>query len=206
MAACFSARRSASITPVSFAIRVVRLGGRRDTRILCVAAAAAGEPVADHWPSGFWRARFKIGQAFSTRPDTETLVEAGSTMRRGSLARLGISTLGLARGQSFARLCKSLPDRRCGCRYPSTPAHCRENLAALGLESRGLIVCGDWTNALRGRFHVIVSNPPMSRAVQSLDWSRRFAILIRGWPSMEAKTVWPPIANHPAAVSWRLAV
>jgi release factor glutamine methyltransferase len=36
----------------------------------------------------------------------------------------------------------------------------RDNLTALGLESRGFIVCGDWARALRGRFDVIVSNPP----------------------------------------------
>jgi release factor glutamine methyltransferase len=36
----------------------------------------------------------------------------------------------------------------------------RDNLAALGLAQRGLIVQGDWTRALRGPFDVIVSNPP----------------------------------------------
>ena len=36
----------------------------------------------------------------------------------------------------------------------------RDNLAALGLARRGLVVCGDWTLASRGPFDVIVSNPP----------------------------------------------
>ena len=36
----------------------------------------------------------------------------------------------------------------------------RDNLAALGLAQRGLIVQGDWTRALRDPFDVIVSNPP----------------------------------------------
>jgi release factor glutamine methyltransferase len=36
----------------------------------------------------------------------------------------------------------------------------RDNLAALGLARRGLIVCGDWAHALCGPFDAIVSNPP----------------------------------------------
>ncbi|MGH6829879.1 MAG: N5-glutamine methyltransferase family protein, partial [Methylocella sp.] len=36
----------------------------------------------------------------------------------------------------------------------------RDNLAALGLARRGVIVCCDWTRALRGPFDVIVTNPP----------------------------------------------
>ena len=36
----------------------------------------------------------------------------------------------------------------------------RSNLEAQGLAQRGRIVCGDWTSPLRGRFDLIVSNPP----------------------------------------------
>ena len=43
---------------------------------------------------------------------------------------------------------------RCAC------AIARDNLAALGLAQRGLIVQGDWTRALRGPFDAIASNPP----------------------------------------------
>jgi release factor glutamine methyltransferase len=43
---------------------------------------------------------------------------------------------------------------------PGACAIARDNLAALGLARRGLIVCGDWAEALRGPFDAIVSNPP----------------------------------------------
>ena len=110
----------------------------------------------------------------------------------------GFSTLGPGPGQFFARCCRACPDRP-ACGVDISAAACaiaRDNLAALGLEARGFIVCGDWAQ----RRSAAVSKSsfpirPMSRAARSLAWSRRFAIMIRVWPSMEAKMAWRPIAK-----------
>lgn len=112
----------------------------------------------------FWRARFKIGPGvLDPRPDTETLVEAVlDHAARFPRENWGILDLGTGSGAVLCSALQSLP-RSSGAGVDISFDACaiaRENLAALGLESRGLIVCGDWTNALRGRFHVIVSNPP----------------------------------------------
>ncbi|HEX3497142.1 MAG TPA: HemK/PrmC family methyltransferase, partial [Methylocella sp.] len=65
-------------------------------------------------------------------------------------------------GAILCSLLQSLPGSS-GIGVDISPGACaiaRKNLAALGLARRGLIVCGDWTRALRGPFDVIVSNPP----------------------------------------------
>src|SRR5450631_763470 len=112
----------------------------------------------------FWQARFKIAPGvLDPRPDTETLVEAVL----GHAARLPrenwrILDLGTGAGAILCSILQNLPGAS-GTGVDVSFDACaiaRENLAALGLESRGLIVCGDWANALRGRFDVIVSNPP----------------------------------------------
>jgi release factor glutamine methyltransferase len=123
----------------------------------------------------FWRARFKIAPGvLDPRPDTETLVEAVL----GHAARLPRETwrildLGTGSGAILCSALQSLPGS-IGTGVDISFDACavaRENLAALGLESRGLIVCGDWANALYGRFDVIVSNPPYvaSNAIACLE-------------------------------------
>lgn len=112
----------------------------------------------------FWRARFRIGPAvLDPRPATETLIEAVL----GHAARFPrknwrILDLGTGSGAILCTLLQSLPESF-GVGLDISPAACtiaRDNLNALDLVRRGLIVCGDWTGALRGPFDVIVSNPP----------------------------------------------
>jgi release factor glutamine methyltransferase len=112
----------------------------------------------------FWQARFKIAQSvLDPRPESETLVEAVlAHAARFPRKNWRILDLGTGSGAILCSALQSLP-RSSGVGVDISPAACaiaRDNLATLGLESRGAIVCGDWTRALRGRFDVIVSNPP----------------------------------------------
>ncbi|MGH6935050.1 MAG: N5-glutamine methyltransferase family protein, partial [Methylocella sp.] len=133
----------------------------------CILRGAASEAracVANHRPSGFWRARFKIGPAvLDPRPCTEALIEAVlDHAARSPRKNWRILDLGTGSGAILCSLLQSLP-RSFGAGVDRSPGACaiaRDNLAALGLAPRGYIICGDWTRALRGPFDVIVSNPP----------------------------------------------
>jgi release factor glutamine methyltransferase len=112
----------------------------------------------------FWRSRFKIGPAvLDPRPATETLISVvlDHAARRPN-RNWRILDLGTGSGAILCSLLLSLPESF-GIGVDISPGACaiaRENLGRLGLARRGLIVCGDWTHALRGSFDVIVSNPP----------------------------------------------
>jgi len=112
----------------------------------------------------FWRARFKIGPAvLDPRHATETLIEAVLDYTvRSPRENWRILDLGTGSGAILCSLLQSLPGSF-GTGVDISRGACviaRDNLAALGLAQRGLIVQGDWTRALRGPFDVIVSNPP----------------------------------------------
>ena len=108
------------------------------------------------------------------RADTETLVEAViEAMASRRDAPLRILDLGTGSGALLCALLKSFP-QAFGLGIDISEAAGRiaaKNLHALGLSSRGKIVCGDWTKTLRGSFDVIVSNPPyIARAeIATLD-------------------------------------
>jgi release factor glutamine methyltransferase len=112
----------------------------------------------------FWRSRFKIGPAvLDPRPATETLIGAVLALTsRSPRKSCRIADLGTGSGAILCSLLLSLPGST-GIGVDISQGACaiaRENLAALGLAGRGLIVCGNWTQALRGPFDVVVSNPP----------------------------------------------
>ena len=112
----------------------------------------------------FWRARFKIGPAvLDPRPETETLIEAVLDHAASSpRENWRILDLGTGSGAILCSLLASLPGSF-GIGVDISPGACaiaRKNLAALGLATQGLIVCGDWTRALCGPFDAIVANPP----------------------------------------------
>lgn len=100
------------------------------------------------------------------RADTETVVEAViQAMAARRDAPLRILDLGTGSGALLCALLASFPNAF-GIGIDVSKAACRiaaNNLSALSLASRGKIVCGDWTKALRGSFDVIVSNPPYIR-------------------------------------------
>ena len=112
----------------------------------------------------FWRARFKIGPAvLDPRHATETLIEAVlHHAARSPRENWRILDLGTGSGAILCSLLQSLPGSF-GAGVDISRGACviaRENLAALGLAQRGLVIRGDWTRTLRGPFDVIVSNPP----------------------------------------------
>ncbi|MGH6836880.1 MAG: peptide chain release factor N(5)-glutamine methyltransferase [Methylocella sp.] len=112
----------------------------------------------------FWRAHFKIGPAVhDPRRATETLIEAVlDHAARSPRDNWRILDLGTGSGAILCSLLQSLPGSF-GAGVDISPGACefaRDNLAALGLARQGLILCGDWTCALRGPFDLIVSNPP----------------------------------------------
>lgn len=112
----------------------------------------------------FWTARYAISSdVLDPRPATETLIEAVLDFAaRHPRQNWRILDLGTGSGAILCSLLQSLPGSF-GVGTDKSPAACKvaqRNLAALGLAGRGHIMCGDWTQALRGPFDVIVSNPP----------------------------------------------
>jgi release factor glutamine methyltransferase len=112
----------------------------------------------------FWRARFQITPAvFDPRPSTEALVEAAlDHATRYPRRYWKVLDLGTGSGAILCSLLQCLPGSS-GIGVDLSFQACRAasaNLENLRLADRGLIVCGDWTHALSGRFNMIVANPP----------------------------------------------
>ena len=123
----------------------------------------------------FWQARFKIAEGvLDPRPETETLLEAVlDHAARSPRESWRILDLGTGSGAILCSALQSLPESS-GVGVDISAAACaiaRDNLAALGLLSRALIVRGDWARAVQGRFDVILSNPPYvaSGAIAGLE-------------------------------------
>ncbi len=115
----------------------------------------------------FWGARFELSpETLDPRADTETLVEAVLAHVGADVGRAWrLLDLGVGSGAILGALLQSLPGAF-GVGVDISPAACaiaRNNLAANGFAERGHVVCANWTAPLRGRFDVIVSNPPYIR-------------------------------------------
>ena len=142
MAACCSARRSASITRILSVIQSVRWGWGPCVFPPFVARRLQREPVSriiGH--RDFWQARFKIGPAvLDPRPATETLIEAVlDHAARHPRENWRILDLGTGSGAILCSLLQSLPGS-VGVGVDISPGACaiaRDNLAALGLARRG---------------------------------------------------------------------
>ncbi len=113
------------------------------------------------------------------RPDTETLVEAvlAATAPRKSEA-LRVLDLGVGSGAILGALLGQL-EQATGFGVDLSPAACRRaqaNLSAMGLAKRAFILAGNWMAPLRGRFDIIVANPPyiVSADIERLDPEVRF--------------------------------
>jgi release factor glutamine methyltransferase len=112
----------------------------------------------------FYDSRLEIDpHVLDPRPDTETLVEAvldRLAPRRGE--RLRILDLGVGSGAILCSLLRGLPNAF-GIGVDISAGACavaRRNLIGTGVATRGAILRGLWTDALRGRFDVVASNPP----------------------------------------------
>lgn len=129
-----------------------------------LARRLAGEPVARILGAKeFWSLPFRLSaETLVPRPDTETLVEEVLALLPDRTAPLRLLDLGTGSGAILAALLTEYPaafgvglDRSAG-----AAATARDNLARLGLAARSRVLVGDWAEAVRGPFDLVVSNPP----------------------------------------------
>ncbi len=128
-----------------------------------VARRAGGEPVA--YITGrreFWSLDLAVTpDVLIPRPDSETLVEAALQARRdrppATILDLGTGSgaLLLAALSEFARARGLGVDRS-----PAALAVARGNADRLGFGRRAAFAIGDWGGGVRGRFDLILANPP----------------------------------------------
>lgn len=133
---------------------------------------AAREPLAYilGWQE-FWSLRFAVSPAtLIPRADSETLIEAALAARPGGVKRIldlgtGTGCLLLAALSEFDGAWGIGVDRD-----PAAAVLAWHNAKTLGLARRCAMVAGDWAAPLRGRFDLVLSNPPYieSRTVPGL--------------------------------------
>ena len=128
---------------------------------------AKGEPVARLvGEKEFYGLRFSLSpETLVPRPDTETLVGAAIAVVENDgnrKATLDILDLGTGSGAILIALLSELPNcRGVGVDISAGAiATARENAERNGVTSRAAFVIGDWSGAIRERFHLVVSNPP----------------------------------------------
>jgi release factor glutamine methyltransferase len=111
----------------------------------------------------FWGLPFELSsETLEPRPETETIVETALSLMSDKQADLRILDLGTGSGCLLVALLHELPhawglglDRSF-----SALTTARRNAARNGVADRAAFVMADWTAALRGRFDLVVSNPP----------------------------------------------
>lgn len=141
------------------------LGAAAEALAAFVSRRLRGEPVSrilGH--REFWGLSFALGPAvLDPRPETEGLVGSVLDAIRERRDRpLAILDLGIGSGAILAALLRELPLAR-GIGVDRSLAACRiarRNLTSLEVGARAALICGDWTNSLRARFDIVVSNPP----------------------------------------------
>jgi len=114
---------------------------------------------------GFWSLDFAVSPAtLIPRPDTETLIEAALAMPPPGARR--ILDLGTGTGCILLTLLHAWPEALgIGIDLsPAAAALARQNAISLGLADRSAFLCGDWAEAVSGRFDLVVSNPPYIRS------------------------------------------
>jgi release factor glutamine methyltransferase len=111
----------------------------------------------------FWSLDFQVSPAtLIPRPDSETLIEAALAALSGRPPPTRILDLGTGTGCLLLALLHEFPSAF-GIGIDIAPAAAQlahSNAVKLGLADRAAFVVGDWTNALNGRFDLLVSNPP----------------------------------------------
>lgn len=125
---------------------------------------AAHEPVAHILGRReFWSLDFQVSPAtLIPRPDSETLIEAAVAAFAGRPPPRRILDLGTGTGCLLLALLTEFPSAfGVGVDIqPRAAALARTNAVSLGLAGRAAFLAGSWSNAIDGRFDLIVSNPP----------------------------------------------
>jgi release factor glutamine methyltransferase len=123
-----------------------------------------GEPVARIVGyKEFWSSSFKLSpDTLVPRPETETIVEAALAAFPERDAVLRVLDLGTGSGILLAAILSERPDAAgIGVDHSSGALKvARGNLVSLGLGTRTQFICGDWADALRQSFDLVVANPP----------------------------------------------
>jgi len=122
----------------------------------------------------FWNFSFRIDRhVLDPRPESETLVagalDALPAARRGQALR--VLDLGVGSGCLLLSLLAELP-RATGVGVDTSAAAlaaARRNAEAFGLAGRCAWVCGNWADAVDGRFDVVLCNPPYVRTADIRD-------------------------------------
>jgi len=125
---------------------------------------AAHEPVSRiAGVREFWSLPFRLtADTLDPRPDSETLVEAVLAAIPDRDAPIRLLDLGTGSGCLLLALLHELPNAS-GLGVDASPGACvaaRDNARSLGLAARAGFLVGNWASALRGRFDVVLSNPP----------------------------------------------
>jgi len=123
-----------------------------------------GEPVSRICGKrAFWALSFALDEAtLDPRPESETLVAAALAAFPVPAAPLRVLDLGTGSGCLLLAFLSELPQAE-GLGVDISEAACRmarRNARTLGLAGRARFVCGDWAAAIRGRFDVVLCNPP----------------------------------------------
>ena len=108
----------------------------------------------------FWSLPFHVSPAtLIPRPDSETVVQAALAAAPGARRVLD---LGAGTGCLLLAVLSERPYAwGIGADYdPRAAALAARNAAALGLAARASFLCADWAAPLRGKFDLVLSNPP----------------------------------------------
>jgi len=137
-------------------------GNRSDTFRGLIKQRAAGQPVAYLVESSeFWSLPLKVNpDVLIPRPDTERLVEA-ALLKIPTDADWRIADLGTGSGAIALAIASERP--KCEVHAtdisPAAIEVARENARQLGL-GQVRFYRGSWSEPLKGKFHLLVSNPP----------------------------------------------